>query len=64
MNVQNRCPRCQGVLERWEELSNEEQEVVRRLPEAVDYSPEERRAAHRWCSRCWYEEVRPDEDLA
>jgi hypothetical protein len=59
MNAQNRCPRCQGVLKTWRELSDEEQEVVKRLPEAVDYESDERRATHRWCTRCWYEVVSP-----
>ena len=59
MNDENRCPRCQDVLKTWRELTDEEQEVVRRLPEAVDYDSDERRATHRWCTRCWYEVVRP-----
>ena len=64
MNEENRCPRCQGELRAWRELTEEEQEVVRRLPEAVDYGSGERRETHRWCTRCWYEIVRMEEDLA
>ncbi|HKO59635.1 MAG TPA: hypothetical protein VJV03_00615 [Pyrinomonadaceae bacterium] len=59
MNSENRCPRCHGELKPWQELNDEEQEVVRRLPEAVDYETEERHASHRWCTRCWYEVVSP-----
>ncbi|HYY56690.1 MAG TPA: hypothetical protein VE842_05115 [Pyrinomonadaceae bacterium] len=58
MNDQNseRCPRCDaGRLRRWAELSEEEREVVRRLPGSADYSLDERRARHSWCANCWYE---------
>jgi hypothetical protein len=55
---QAQCPRC-GVarLRSWNELSDEEREIVRRLPASADYSLDERRAAHRWCTNCWYEET-------
>jgi hypothetical protein len=53
------CPQCRAArLRAWEELSGEEREVVRRLPASADYRVEERAARHRWCARCWYEEVR------
>lgn len=45
----------------WDELNNEEQEVVRRLPAAADFPPEARRATHRWCTRCWNEEQPGDQ---
>lgn len=57
------CQRCDGVLKRWSELTGEEREVVERLPSAADYTPEERRATHRWCTRCWHEAPQNDEDL-
>lgn len=53
-----KCPRCgEGLLRDWDALSEEERIVARRLPEAVDYSPGERQAIHRWCTNCWYEET-------
>jgi hypothetical protein len=56
--LETRCPRCgEGQLRAWDELSEEEQMVARRMPEAVDYSPGEREAMHRWCTNCWYEET-------
>jgi ribosomal protein S27AE len=58
MNSQdrNRCPRCgEGRLRSWHELSDEEREVVRRLPASADYTQDERTAKHRWCTRCWQE---------
>lgn len=52
------CPRCRvGRLLGWDELSDEEREVVRRLPHAAEYSLDERQATHRWCTNCWYEET-------
>ena len=53
-----KCPRCgEGELRAWDELTDEERVVARGMPEAVDYSPGERQAMHRWCSNCSYEET-------
>jgi len=52
----DKCPRCDKPgLKTWEELDEEEQEVVKRLPASADYLLEERKASHRWCTRCWFE---------
>lgn len=57
MEISNLCPRCgTGRLLAWSDLSEEEREVVRRLPASADYSLAERKARHRWCSSCWFEE--------
>jgi len=65
MNPNSRCPRCgAGRLQSWSELGQEEREIVRRLPASADYNLEERKARHRWCVRCWYEEVSGAADLA
>ena len=51
-----RCPRCDGMTVRgWSDLTAEEQEVVRRLPQSGGYSLAERLRRHRWCTRCWFE---------
>jgi ribosomal protein S27AE len=56
MEHSNQCPRCgAGRLRAWNELNEEEHEVVRRLPAGANYSLDERKASHRWCPRCWYE---------
>jgi hypothetical protein len=52
---QDNCPRCGGRLRAWRELSEEEREVVRRLPASAAQATHERAARHRWCTRCWYE---------
>ena len=57
-NIQSEdaCPRCSaGRLRRWRELDEEEREVVRLLPLSAKYTPDEREASHRWCTRCWHE---------
>ncbi len=55
---EGRCPRCgEGALRAWYELSEEEREVVKRLPASADFTLEERTARHRWCVRCWHEEI-------
>ena len=52
------CPRCgEGPLKAWYELSEEEREVVKRLPASADYLLDARTARRRWCTRCWHEEA-------
>ncbi len=56
LNTDKNCPRCgEGRLRTWSELDADEQEVVRRLPQARYYDLEERQATRSWCTRCWYE---------
>jgi len=55
MNARGKCPRCEKPgLKTWSQLSDEEREVVKRLPASKDYSLAERQATHRWCTRCWF----------
>ncbi|MCA1636419.1 MAG: hypothetical protein LC802_22695 [Acidobacteria bacterium] len=51
------CPRCaEGTLKAFYELSEEEREVVKRLPASADYLLDARTKRRRWCTRCWHEE--------
>ena len=51
MNAPQTCPRCdKRGMKSWSELTDEEREVVKRLPLSANYSLEERRATHRWLS--------------
>jgi hypothetical protein len=53
-----RCPRCAAArLRAWGELTDEEREVVRRLPASAEATISERAARRRWCARCWHEET-------
>ncbi len=57
MNIEDKCPRCgEGRLQGWQELSEDEREVVKRLLGSAEYAPAER-MSHRWCTRCWFESV-------
>ena len=58
MQMRDECPRCRTArLRTWSELNDEEREIVKRLTAAAEYPLEERQARHRWCPRCWYEDV-------
>ncbi len=66
MNSDRYCPKCgEKTMRTWDKLSDEEREVVRRLPGSADYKANKRQAMHRWCTRCWYESTGDnDERLA
>ncbi|HVG39046.1 MAG TPA: hypothetical protein VM870_07160 [Pyrinomonadaceae bacterium] len=51
------CPACGSAtsLRRWRDLSDEQQEVVRKLPATALYPIAERAARHAWCTTCWHE---------
>jgi len=58
VNSDRRCPNCgEETLRPWDELGDDEREVVRRLPDSAGYTTSERQATHRWCTRCWHEET-------
>jgi hypothetical protein len=58
------CPRCDAMgLKSWEDLTGDEKLLADRLPASAEYTPEERKK-HRFCTRCWYEEVKKSKDLA
>ncbi|MGI8839108.1 MAG: hypothetical protein ACR2H4_21090 [Pyrinomonadaceae bacterium] len=65
MNTNNRCPKCgEEQLKTWDELKDDEREIVSRLPGSGDYADYERKSMHRWCTRCWHEEMRDHERFA
>ena len=56
-SLADKCNRCgEGRMRSWQEMTEEEREVVKRLPANADYSMDERRTRHRWCTRCWHEQ--------
>lgn len=64
MNTENRCSRCgAGRMKSWQELDEEEREVVKRLPASAEVNAAERERQHRWCPRCWHES-RSEETMA
>ncbi|MCC7309556.1 MAG: hypothetical protein IT173_18495 [Acidobacteria bacterium] len=51
------CPRCgHRTMRSWNELTDEERMLVRRLPASAEFTEAERKK-HRFCRRCWFEEV-------
>ena len=53
------CPRCHSPkMKDWESLSDEEKMLAERLPMSAEYSRETRKK-HRFCTRCWFEEITP-----
>lgn len=58
LNHESRCPRChEGRLKPWNDLDDEEREIVRRLPIARESSLTERQHKNLWCTRCWHESL-------
>lgn len=58
MNNDKRCPRCgEGQIKSWSELTDEEREVVKRLPSTAGYEAAEMETMAQWCTRCWYQSV-------
>lgn len=51
---QKRCPRCDGHLKYWSDLTDEERFLAERLPASAEFTPREREK-HLFCSRCRYE---------
>ncbi|MEZ5425854.1 MAG: hypothetical protein R2747_06290 [Pyrinomonadaceae bacterium] len=55
------CPKCGWQkLKTWNELTEEQKMLAKKLPLNVKFSPFQRRK-HIFCSRCWFEFV-PGED--
>jgi len=53
------CPKCHHPkMKMWEELSGEQKFLAERLPMSAEF-PAEQRKKHRFCERCWFEEIKP-----
>jgi hypothetical protein len=53
----NGCPNCgYREMRSWGGLLEEEKMIVRRLPASAEFTDEERKK-HRFCPRCWFEDV-------
>jgi len=58
------CPKCHHPkMKSWEELSGEQKFLAERLPGSAEFSLEQRKK-HRFCERCWFEDVGAEFDLA
>ena len=55
------CPKCGWPhVKGWDELDDEQKMLAERLGLSADYTPAERKK-HRFCTRCWFEDVAPFE---
>ena len=53
------CPNCGSPkMKNWDELDFEQRIIVERLPASADYTRSQRKK-HRFCVRCFYEEIEP-----
>lgn len=53
------CPKCHFPrIKTWNELTDEQQFLVERLPASAEYTLKERKK-HRFCERCFFEEINP-----
>lgn len=63
-NIQEKmCPKCfYPKMKSWDELSGEQKFLAERLPFSAKFSLEQRKK-HRFCERCWFEEVERENQL-
>ena len=55
------CPQCGAPkMKKWQELTEEQKFLVERLPLNTDYTPDQRKK-HRFCERCFFEEILKEE---
>ena len=55
--VEKICPNCGALkMKNWSDLTDEQKFLVERLPLNSEFSAEQRKK-HRFCERCWFEEI-------
>jgi len=55
------CPQCGALkMKSWGDLTDEQKFLVERLPLSAEFTPEQRKK-HRFCERCWFEQLNPNE---
>lgn len=53
------CPKCgYRELKAWDDLTEDEKIIAGRLPASAEFTLAERKK-HRFCTRCWSEELVP-----
>jgi hypothetical protein len=51
------CPKCNSPkMKTWDELTEEEKMLAEKLPGSAEM-PLNQRKKHRFCTRCWYEDI-------
>jgi len=49
-------------MKTWSELSDEQKFLVDRFPASAEFSKKERQK-HRFCTKCWFEDTRPEPSI-
>jgi len=58
------CPKCHSLkMKSWEELSDEQKFLAEKLPLNTEFSRAQRKK-HRFCERCWFEDIRAESHTA
>ena len=61
---QKSCPQCGSPkIKSWDELNDEQKFLVERLALSGDFTLSERKR-HRFCTRCFFEEIQQESDKA
>ncbi|CAN5521484.1 hypothetical protein BH10ACI1_BH10ACI1_24850 [soil metagenome] len=64
LSNENNCPKCGALkMKSWDELDFEQKFLIERLPASADFTLPERKK-HRFCSKCFYEEIQTPETKA
>ena len=54
------CPQCGAPkMKSWLDLTDEQKFLVERMPLNAEFTSEKRKK-HRFCERCWFEDVKPE----
>lgn len=62
--TESQCQRCNSMkVKEWNELDEEQQYLVDRLPDFEDLSMSEIRSG-RYCTKCWFRQSRASEHFA
>ena len=60
--LQKSCPQCGSPkMKSWDELNDEQKFLVERLALSGEFTLAERKK-HRFCTRCFFEEIQPDSE--
>jgi ribosomal protein S27AE len=55
--AEKNCPNCSASkMKNWRDLTDEQKFLVERLPLNTEFAPEQRKK-HRFCERCFFEEI-------
>lgn len=54
---ENMCPKCHSPkMKSWADLTDEQKFLIERLPGSAEFTKAQRKK-HRFCERCWFEEI-------